>query len=87
VSLTIDKTRVGLQRGVPFEFGPHHHLRAAGFDSGELVWDTANCVATLKTRPFYPGLLQRNQIFCDCVLEAGSPNMAHWSSPGDYAGV
>jgi predicted dehydrogenase len=72
--LTIDNSfRVTLQRGVPSQYGVTTGYIPAGFDSGALVWEPQNCMATLENKAlFTQGFYQELLYFCQCALE-GKP--------------
>jgi predicted dehydrogenase len=64
-----DSTRVVLQRGIPFEYGKTTSFVPAGDDSGAVVWETQNCLATLENKAlFIQGMYAEMKYFCDCVI-------------------
>lgn len=65
--------RVKLQRGIPFEYNRTFSYIPQGDDSGAVVWEPQNCLATLENKAlFTQGMYQELKYFCDCVLE-GKP--------------
>ena len=62
-----------LERGIPFKYGVTTDFAPPGDDSGELVWEPQNCLATLENKAiFTQGVWGEMKYFCDCVL-AGQP--------------
>ncbi len=73
-SITVNDTRVGLQRGIPFEYTRTFNHVPKGFDSGEIVWEADNCLATLENKAlFTQGFYNETKYFCDCVLNGEKP--------------
>ena len=68
--VTIDSgLSVTLQRGLIPGFGRTTTYAPKGFDSGAIVWETQNCVATLENKAlFKQGFYNEMLYFCDCVL-------------------
>lgn len=68
--VTIDSSlSVTLQRGLIPGFGRTPTYAPKGFDSGAIVWETQNCVATLENKAlFKQGFYNEMRYFCDCVL-------------------
>ena len=63
--------RVTLQRGIIPDFGRTTTYAPEGFDSGAIIWETQNCVATLENKAlFKQGFYNELRYFCDCVLES-----------------
>ena len=61
--------RVTLQRGIPFSYGHTTNYAPEGFESGAIVWEPQNTLATLENRLlFTQGIYQEMRYFCDCVL-------------------
>lgn len=69
--LTIDNgDRVVLQRGIPFEYARTWNFAPAGDESGAVVWEPQNSLATLENKAlFLQGIVQELKCFCDAVLE------------------
>ena len=66
--------RVKLQRGIPFAYGVTTCFAPPGDDSGAVVWEPQNCLATLENKAlFTQGIYQEMRYFCDCVLEGRAP--------------
>lgn len=64
-------TRVTVRRGIPFEYGRTDSFAPAGLDSGAVVWEPQNTLATLENKAlFTQGFYNEMRYFCDCVLEA-----------------
>jgi len=62
--------RVTLQRGIPFEYGRTTSYLLEGTDSGALVWEPQNSLATLENKSlFTQGIYAEMRHFCDAVLE------------------
>ena len=72
--MTIDNgLRVTLQRGVPFQYGGTTSFIPEGVDSGAVVWEPQNSLATLENKAlFTQGFYQETRYFCDQVL-TGQP--------------
>lgn len=65
--------RVTFQRGIIPDFGRTTTYAPEGFDSGAIVWEAQNCVATLENKAlFKQGFYNEMRYFCDCVLESTS---------------
>lgn len=63
--------RVKLARGIPHEYNRTHHYAPAGTDSGTVVWEPQNCLATLENKAeFTQGMYGEMMDFCDCALRA-----------------
>ncbi len=63
-----NNTRLALHRG----YGPTntHTFVPEGFDTGALVWEAQNCLATIENANlFTQGIYAEMKYFCDCVLE------------------
>ena len=74
--MKIENARIELRRGIPFIYGETFNYAPPGDDSGTVVWDTENCVATLENKPeFTQGFYWEMKHFCDCVLEGKKPEM------------
>ena len=62
---------VTLQRGIIPDFGRTSTYAPEGFDSGAIVWEAQNCVATLENKAlFKQGFYNEMRYFCDCVLKS-----------------
>jgi predicted dehydrogenase len=62
--------RVIYQRGIPFKYGVTTSFAPAGTDSGAVVWEPQNTLATLENMAlFTQGMYGEMKYFCDCVLE------------------
>jgi predicted dehydrogenase len=82
--LTIDNNlRVTLQRGIPFDYSHTTSYVPDGFESGAIVWEPQNHLATLENKAlFTQGFYAEMRYFCDCVLanrpaQMGSLEFAH----------
>jgi predicted dehydrogenase len=65
--------RVTFQRGILPNFGSTTTYAPEGLDSGAIVWEPQNCVATLENKAlFMQGFYNEMRYFCDRVL-AGQP--------------
>ena len=72
--LEINNARIELKRGIPFQYSYTANYAPAGDDSGSIVWDTSNCLATLENKAeFTQGIYGEMKYFCDCVLEGKQP--------------
>lgn len=69
--LTIDNSlRVTLQRGIPFDYNRTHNYVPAGSDTGAVVWEPQNCLATLENKAlFTQGFFGSLDHFCSSVLD------------------
>ena len=72
--ITIDNSmRVVFQRGIPFKYGVTTTFAPEGLDSGAIVWEPQNCLATLENKGlFIQGVYNETRYFCDQVI-AGEP--------------
>ena len=70
--LVIDNClRLTLQRGIPFKYGVTTSYVPEGVDSGAVVWEPQNTLATLENRSlFTQGMWDEMNYFCDCVLNS-----------------
>jgi predicted dehydrogenase len=68
--MTIENSlRVTLQRGIPFAYGRTTSFAPEGFESGAVVWEPQNHLATLENAPlFTQGFYAELAYFCDCIL-------------------
>ncbi len=75
--------QVKLHRGTPIEYGKTTTYAPEGTDSGTIVWEPQNCLATLENKAlFTQGMYGEMRYFCDCVLrgepaQLGSLEFAH----------
>ncbi len=63
-----NNTRLALYRA----YGPTntHTFMPAGFDTGAIVWEAQNCLATIENANlFTQGIYAETKYFCDCVIE------------------
>ena len=63
-----NNNRLTLHRG----YGPNnrHTFLPAGFDTGAVVWEAQNCLATIENKSlFTQGIYAEMRYFCDCVIE------------------
>jgi len=67
--------KVTLQRGNPeFRYGETTNYIPSGFDSGAIVWEPQNCLATLENKAlFTQGFYHELMYFCECVLHNQLP--------------
>lgn len=73
--MEINDTRVTLQRGIPFVYSKTSTYAPEGDDSGAVVWDTSNCLATLENKAlFTQGFYNETMYFCECVLAGRKPD-------------
>ena len=70
-ALTIDNTdTVVLNRGIPFNYAYTSNFAPEGDDSGAVVWQPQNCLATLENKSlFLQGMAQELDAFCRAVLD------------------
>ena len=63
-------SRVTVRRGIPFAYGRTTSFVPEGMDSGAVVWEPQNTLATLENKAlFTQGFYNEMRYFCDCVLE------------------
>ena len=74
-SLTIDNTdTVSLYRGIPFAYAYTNNFVPEGDDSGTIVWQPQNCLATLENKSlFLQGMVQEMHTFARSVLYGEDP--------------
>lgn len=61
--------RVTFQRGIPFQYGKTTSYIPKGFDSGAIVWEPQNNLATLENKSlFTQGIYNETRYFCDQVM-------------------
>jgi predicted dehydrogenase len=70
--LTIENaSRVTVRRGIPFAYGRTTSFVPEGMDSGAVVWEPQNTLATLENKAlFTQGFYHEMRYFCECVLAA-----------------
>lgn len=74
--LEIENARVTLQRGIPFVYKETTDYAPEGDDSGAVVWEPSNCLATLENKAlFTQGMYSEMMYFCDCVLGNVQPEL------------
>lgn len=67
--LDIENAKVTLQRGIPFVYKETTSYVPEGDDSGAIVWEPSNCMATLENQAlFTQGMFFEMMHFCECVL-------------------
>ena len=68
--ITIDNTqRVTVHRGIPFDYSSTTNYAPSGMDSGSVIWEPKDTVATLENKAlFTQGFYNELRYFCDCVL-------------------
>jgi predicted dehydrogenase len=72
--LEIENTKITLHRGIPFVYKETANYAPPGDDSGAVVWDTSNCLATLENKAlFTQGFYDETKYFCDCILASRTP--------------
>jgi predicted dehydrogenase len=69
-NLSIDNSlRVALNRGIPFQYNKTFNYIPSGTETGSIVWEPQNCLATLENKAlFTQGIYGELKYFCDCVL-------------------
>jgi predicted dehydrogenase len=66
--------QVELRRGIPFTYNQTSNFVPEGDDSGTIVWNASNCLATLENKAlFTQGFFAETKYFCDCILEGRKP--------------
>ena len=72
--ISIDNSlRVTVRRGIPFNYSRTTDYAPPGMDSGAVVWEPQNTLATLENKAvFTQGFYDEVRYFCDCVL-SGQP--------------
>lgn len=74
--LEIENARVTLQRGIPFVYKETTSYAPDGDDSGAVVWEPSNCLATLENKAlFTQGMYAELKYFCDCVQGGIQPEI------------
>lgn len=73
--LDIEGAKVSLRRGIcDFDYRRTTSYLSPLDKGGTVVWDTANCVATLENKAeFVQGMVSELNYFCDCVLTGQRP--------------
>lgn len=76
-AIIIDNTtRLSLHRGIPFEYSRTTSFVPAGIDSGAVVWEAQNRLATLENNSlFAQGMYDEIFYFCDHVLSDTNPEI------------
>lgn len=74
-NLSVDNTdRVSLNRGIPFEYASTFNFAPEGDDTGAVVWEPQNCLATLENKAlFLQGMVQELDAFCQAALYGADP--------------
>jgi predicted dehydrogenase len=71
-----NSSRVTWHRGIPFEYGRTTSYASPGGDSGSVVWEVQNRLATLENSGvFVQGMYEEMAYFCDCVLNGNQPEI------------
>ncbi|TBL76524.1 Gfo/Idh/MocA family protein [Paenibacillus thalictri] len=66
--------RVKLQRGMPFEYNKTWNYAPPGTDTGAIVWEPQNHLATLENKAlFTQGVYGEMMYFCECILQSRQP--------------
>jgi predicted dehydrogenase len=66
--------QIELRRGIPFDYAYTTTFAPPGDDSGTIVWNASNCLATLENKAlFTQGFYGETKYFCDCILENKKP--------------
>ncbi len=72
--LEIENSKITLQRGIPFVYKETTNYAPEGDDSGAVVWEPSNCLATLENKAlFTQGMYFEMKHFCDCILQQTQP--------------
>ena len=68
--ITIDSgLRVTVHRGIPFDYSKTTTYAPPGMDSGTVVWEPSETLATLENKAlFTQGFYHELRYFCDCIL-------------------
>jgi predicted dehydrogenase len=74
--LTVENShRVTLQRGIPFQYGRTVSYAPPGTDTGAVVWEPQNMLATLENGPlFTQGMYAELMYFCERAIGGGAPD-------------
>jgi predicted dehydrogenase len=68
--------RVIIKRGIPFQYGVTTSYIPEGLNSGSIVWEPQNCLATLENKAlFTQGFYNEMRYFCDRILEGRPAEM------------
>jgi predicted dehydrogenase len=74
--MEINNTKITLQRGISFNYSETVNYAPEGDESGAIVWDTSNCLATLENKAlFTQGFYNETMYFCECVLAGKNPEL------------
>lgn len=69
-----NNNRIELQRDNGLQYGKSITFAPPGDDTGAIVWEAQNCLATLENKAlFTQGFYAEMKYFCDCVLENRKP--------------
>ena len=72
--LEIENSKITLQRGIPFVYKETTNYAPEGDESGAVVWEPSNCLATLENKAlFTQGMYFEMKHFCDCILQETQP--------------
>ena len=72
--MDINGARIELRRQGEFAYNTSTTYAPVGDDSGTIVWDLPNCLATLENKSeFVQGFFNEMYHFCDCVLSGKTP--------------
>lgn len=76
-AVTIENSsRVTLHRGIDFSYGRTTSFAPAGTDSGSIVWEPQNRLATLENNGlFVQGMIAEMAYFCDHILKGEQPQI------------
>lgn len=76
-AIIIDNTtRLSLHRGIPFEYSRTTSFAPSGIDSGAVVWESQNRLATLENNSFFvQGMYDEMLYFCNHVLSGENPEI------------
>ncbi|MAS37249.1 MAG: oxidoreductase [Anaerolineaceae bacterium] len=76
-SIVIDNTtRVSWHRGIPFEYSRTTSFVPPGTDTGSIVWEAQNRLATLENSGlFVQGMYNEMKYFCDHVINGQQPEI------------
>ncbi len=67
-------SRVALHRGVPFSYGKTVDYAPSGTDSGTIIWEPQNNLATLENKAlFVQGFYDELLHFLECILHNRTP--------------
>ncbi|MDW7657937.1 MAG: Gfo/Idh/MocA family oxidoreductase [Bacillota bacterium] len=81
--MSVVDTKIELRRGIPFNYSETNTYAPPGIESGTIIWQANNCLATLENKAeFTQGFYNETKYFCDCILDNcipqfGSLEIAH----------